>query len=447
MGPRTSGELHEVQFDGLPGPTHGFAGLAHGNLASTASAGAVSDPRAAARQCLAKMRAVLDLGVPVALAPPLDRPDLAFLRACGWRGNDRSLVLQAEADDARLLRWAQSSAAMWTANAATVAPGVDGDGTTRLVPANLVTTPHRALEARPRTAMLRALFARCPDVVVEEPLPPLAALGDEGAANHARLTTGEHGTAGVHLFVHGRAAALPAERLPQRFPARQTLEASRAVARLLRLPAPRALHARQHPEAIDAGAFHNDVVMVADRERVLIHERALDQQERVLAGLAAVVPGLRVRVVAERELPLADAVRSYLFNAQLLGTPRGRVLVAPLQAADGAAGAVSRALVEEGFVDDVRFLDLRESMANGGGPACLRLRLPLAAPQAAALPTRLDTALIGRLEDWVDRHYRDRLAGTDLADPDLIDEGRRALDALTALFGLGSLYAFQGGPC
>ena len=446
---RTTDSLVEVQFDGLPGPTHHFGGLSHGNLASTGHAGFRSRPRAAARQGLAKMRAVLALGVVQALLPPLMRPDLDFLRDCGFAGNERAMLLGAEAEAPRLLRWAQSSAAMWTANCATVAPGIDSDGTTRLVVANLVATAHRQLEAAPRAAMLRRILRDVPAVAVIDALPALAALSDEGAANHCRLAAGEHGHPGVHLFVHGRAEGLAADRLPSRFPARQQRDASAAVARLLALPAPRVLHARQDPRAIDAGAFHTDVVMVADRDRALLHEHALVDHERVLAQLRALVPGLRAHVVAASDLALDDAVRSYLFNSQLLATPGGTVLVAPAQAGEGAAGRVVRRLLDEGLIDRALHLDLGESMANGGGPACLRLRVPLTAAQLAGVAPGvvLDEVKIAVLEGWVDRHYRETLSAEDLADPALLDEGRRAFDELTALLGLGALYRFQGGPC
>jgi len=296
--------------------------------------------------------------------------------------------------------------------------------------------------------MLRRILRDVPDLAVIDPLPALAALSDEGAANHSRLAT-DHGHPGVHLFVHGRAEGIPADRLPATFPARQQREASAAVARLLALPAPRVLHARQDPRAIDAGAFHNDVVMVADRDRVLLHEHALVDHQRVLVQLRALVPGLRAHVVAASDLALADAVRSYLFNSQLLATPGGTVLVAPAQAGDGAAGRVVRRLLDEGLIDRALHLDLGESMANGGGPACLRLRVPLTAAQLAGVAPGvvLDEAKITALEAWVDRHYRETLSAEDLADSALLDEGRRAFDELTTLLGLGALYRFQGGPC
>jgi succinylarginine dihydrolase len=297
--------------------------------------------------------------------------------------------------------------------------------------------------------MLRRILRDVPDLAVIDPLPPLTALADEGAANHSRLAAGAHGRPGVHLFVHGRAEGLPSEQLPTRFPARQSREACAAVARLLALPTPRVLHARQDPRAIDAGAFHNDVVMVADRDRVLLHEHAVVDQDRVLAQLRVLVPGLRAHMVADADLPLADAVRSYLFNSQLLATTEGTVLVTPAQAGEGAAGRVVRRLLDEGLIARALHLDLGESMANGGGPACLRLRVPLSAAQLAGVAPGvvLDVAKIAALEAWVDRHYREELSAEDLADPALLDEGRGALDELTALLGLGALYRFQGGPC
>ena len=64
--------------------------------------------------------------------------------------------------------------------------------------------------------------------------------------------------------------------------------------------------------------------------------------------------------------------------------------------------------------------------------------------QAAANPAqRLDAALHERLEGWARRHYRDRLAPADLADPQLLNESRAALDELTGILGLGSIYDFQ----
>jgi succinylarginine dihydrolase len=411
--------LVEVQVDGLPGPTHHFGGLSAGNLASLAHAGFSSRPRAAARQCLAKMRQVLALGVPQAWLPPLPRPDLALLRAAGFTGDDDT-VLAAAAREPHLLHLATSSAFMWTANCATVIPAADsGDGRCHVVAANLVAMSHRAREGVPRAAQLRALLGRLDGVMVHDPLPALGDLGDEGAANHSRVWS--PGRPAVHLFVHGRAGG---ERSATRLPARQTREAGAAVARLAGLAESQVLHVRQHPAAIDAGAFHNDVVMVGDGARILLHAHAWHDQAAVLAELRRRIPGLLVAEITEEELSLEEAVASYLFNSQLLSTPHGVVLVAPAQAGDGRAGAAVRRLLDEGFIARALFLDLGESMANGGGPACLRLRLPLVRHTLPHMAEGmlLDEGRIAALERWVDRHYREVLTAADLVDPALAGE-------------------------
>lgn len=422
--------LVELQVDGLPGPTHHFGGLSAGNLASQAHAGFSSRPRAAARQCLAKMRTVLRLGMAQAWLSPLLRPDLGLLRAVGLRGDDTA-VLAAAAGEPHLLHLATSSAFMWTANCATVVPATDSaDGRCHLVAANLVAMAHRAGEGRPRAEQLRTLLAGLGDVVVHDPLPALADLGDEGAANHSRVW--QPGLPAVHLFVHGRTAG---ERQATRLPARQTREAGAAVARIAGLTAAQVLHIRQHPAAIDAGAFHNDVVMVGDGARVLLHADAWSGQPAALAELRRRIPALRVAEIASDDLTLAEAVASYLFNSQLLSTPQGVVLVAPAQAGEGRAGAVVRRLLDDGFIDRAVFLDLGESMANGGGPACLRLRLPLPAGSLTRLAPGmlLDEARIVALERWVDHHYREHLTWADLADPALLDEWTEAEAALQRL--------------
>jgi len=84
-------------------------------------------------------------------------------------------------------------------------------------------------------------------------------------------------------------------------------------------------------------------------------------------------------------------------------------------------------------------------MCNGGGPACLRLRVVLNAQQQAAVnpAVMMNDRLFATLNAWVERHYRDRLSQADLADPHLLREGREALEELTKLLNLGNVYRFQ----
>ncbi len=436
--------LTDLQLEGLPGPTCFHGGLSAGNLASQANSGALAHPRASARACLAKMRLMLELGQRVALLPPLPRPDLAVLRALGFSGSDAEVVDRAGREEPPLLRISASSASMWAANCATVIPAPDsGDGRCHLVVANLVAMAHRAVEALPRARMLRRIFPDGEHFTVHGPLPAVAVLGDEGAANHHRAQ-GARGA--CHLFVHGRAAGTPAEALPRRHLARQTREASAAVARLGGLAT--AVHARQHPEAIDAGVFHNDVAMIGLGDRVLIHERALVDQQAALSALESACGPLRVATVSAAEPPLEEAVHSYLFNSVLYETPAGPVLVAPSECASGAARGIVDRLRADGFIARAEHIELRESMMGGGGPACLRLRVPLDEDDLARVDRAylIDRPRLDALERWVDARYRRELALSDLRDAELLRESHEALDELTRLLGAGALYRFQGGP-
>jgi len=439
--------LGTVNFDGIPGPTHNYAGLAQGNLAAERNAQLVANPREAARQGLAKMRALAARGFAQAVLPPHERPAVGALRALGFAGSDADVVASAARDAPRLLAACSSAAAMWVANAATVSASADTrDGRIHFTPANLVAHFHRSLEAGTTTRVLRALFGDTTRFVVHDPLPAAPQLGDEGAANHTRFA-GERG--GVELFVFGRSAFAEGP-APARFPARQTREASAAIARRHGLDPARTVLAQQSPEAIDAGVFHNDVIAVGERTLLFCHEGAFVDQPRVMEALAeGVGPAFQAIVVPQDEVGVAEAVATYLFNSQLLARADGRyTLVAPAEAQESPAtrGLLARLVTSAGPIDEMLVFDLRQSMRNGGGPACLRLRVPLTGDERAAVRGRvfLDEPLADALAAWIERNYRDRLAPGDLADPHLLDESRRALDELTQLLALPSVYPFQG---
>ena len=438
--------MRELNFDGLVGPTHNYGGLSPGNVASMASGGRSSNPRAAALQGLEKMRLVHELGAGQAVLPPQPRPSLRTLRRLGFGGSDEEVIAHAARDAEHLLRLCSSASSMWAANAATVAPSSDtADGRVHLSPANLSTMFHRAVEAETTYAVLRAIFSDERRFRVHEPLPGGPHLADEGAANHTRL----EGRAGaVHLFAWGRAAWAP-EGGPHRFPARQTMEASQAIARRHLLAPGRALFPRQRPAAIDAGAFHTDVVAVGHGRFLMMHEDAFEEREELLATLRALAgEGLKVTVATERELPLADAVAAYPFNSQLLELPGGEVvLLAPEESRENARARafLERVVAESGAVSRIRWVDVNQSMRNGGGPACLRLRVALTEDEVGAIGADVlfSPALHERLVAWVGRHYRDRLAPADLADPALAREGMAALDELTSILRLGPVFDFQ----
>ena len=427
----------ELNFDGLVGPTHNYAGLSYGNVASMANQSAASSPRQAALQGLAKMKFMADLGVPQAVFPPHERPHLPTLRKRGYAGSDADVLAKVARDDSRLLAAVSSSSAMWAANAATVSPSPDtADGRVHFTPANLVSNLHRSIEAPTTARILRALFADDRHFAHHDPLP--GDLPDEGAANHTRLCETYGGT-GVELFTNGSSDETSGAR-PRKFPARQSLAASRAVASSHAVK--QAVFVAQNPDAIDAGAFHNDVVAVGNRNVLLYHELAWIDAVRAIENIRAAGVDVRAIRVSDADVPLADAIRSYLFNSQLVTLPDGsNLLVAPVESRENER--VRAAL--DGIGLPVRFVDVRQSMRNGGGPACLRLRVVLTDTEAGAMhPGVVFTdALYAQLGDWIERHYRDELTPADLADPKLLEESRAALDELTRMLDLGPVYEFQ----
>ena len=415
--------IEEINFDGIIGPSHNYAGLSLGNLASTRHAGEVSQPRAAALQGLDKMRANLRLGLRQGLFVPPPRPARAWLAALGTSIDEADEALAANA---------MSASSMWAANAATVSPAPDtGDGKCHLTVANLRTMPHRSHEWEATLAQLRVAFASAA-FVVHDPVPP--AFGDEGAANHMRLAAA-HGDAGIEVFVYGVAGGP--------FPARQHVEASKAIARMHRLDQERTLFAAQSEEAIAAGAFHNDVVAVANGPVLFAHEKAFADKGPLLDALGAKVPGFEYVEVAEAEVPLADAIRSYLFNAQLVTLPGGAMtLVAPTECRDTPSVAtwIERHLASNGAIRRVEYVDVRQSMANGGGPACLRLRV--ACDPADVDPRFLvDEAVLDRLAGVIERHWPETIAVDELRDAALaahVEAARAALLEALALPELAS---------
>ncbi|HET6246750.1 MAG TPA: N-succinylarginine dihydrolase [Tepidisphaeraceae bacterium] len=444
----------EINFDGLIGPTHNYAGLAEGNLASQAHRLAVSNPRQAALQGLAKMKFLADLGIAQAVLPPQERPDMAALRRLGFGGSDAQVLDSAKRQSPVLLAACCSASAMWAANAATVSPSTDtADGRVHFTPANLASQFHRSLEAPTTGRILRAIFRDESRFAHHPPLPANARLGDEGAANHIRLC-GAHEHGGLEIFVYGRDGFNATSSAPARFPARQTREASESIARLHQLDLTRTLFLRQNPDAIDAGAFHNDVVTVSNENVLLYHADAFADSAFALAHIResvskVVLEDLILIEVPASEVPLADAVRSYLFNSQLVSMDDGMALICPTECQDVPSSRefLKHLLHKQTPIRNVHFINVRQSMNNGGGPACLRLRVVLndAEQAAAASGVFLSDALYVALVDWVQRHYREELYPDDLSDPLLLIESRTALDELTRFLQLGSVYPFQLG--
>ncbi|MEE4210339.1 MAG: N-succinylarginine dihydrolase [Parvularcula sp.] len=439
----------EVNFDGLVGPTHNYGGLSRGNIASMSNKEAASNPREAALQGLAKMRRLIDRGFLQGVLLPHERPSVPTLRGFGFTGSDEEVVAAAGAEAPLLLRNVSSASAMWTANAATVSPSRDsGDGKLHLTPANLAAMFHRSIEHPFTGRMLRSAFPG-ETFRVHDAIPGGGTMGDEGAANHGRLCA-EHGAPGLHLFTYGRSAF--SKDGETKFPARQALEASQAVARQHGLNEDRTVDLKQSAIAIDAGAFHNDVVGVANGPALLYHEQAYAEfaasRDEILRKAETLGFEPTFIEVPANEVSLEDAIRSYLFNSQLLTKADGSMLLLlPLEAEENESTRrwCEAAVASNGPISETVFMDLRQSMRNGGGPACLRLRIVLTEEERSAMNNGflLDHDKITALEDWVGRRYRDRLHTADFADPLLLREVRESLDELTQIIGCGSLYQFQ----
>lgn len=435
----------EINFDSIVGPTHNYSGLSYGNVASMDHQQLESNPRAAALQGLEKMWYCVKLGLKQAVLPPQERPHFPTLKALGYQGTE---MVPSE-----LLTALSSAACMWAANAATVTPSRDSsDFHVHITPANLTAKFHRSIEPYTTSRVLKQIFTD-PNLFVHHPmLPAGATFSDEGAANHTRFCKG-YGKPGIHLFVYGRSAFKNLAALPGKFPARQTLEASQAIARLHKLKPENVVFAQQSPEAIDAGVFHNDVISVGNNNVFLYHEQAFVDTDQVIRqikkkGAEECAMEMIFIKVPENRISIENAVASYLFNSQIVTLPDGTMkLIAPSECEHMHA---VKSFIDEMIgvntnpINSVSYLNLHESMRNGGGPACLRLRCVLNEHELAAIhPYVLMTeGLYRTLTGWVERHYRTQLKPQDLADPKLHQESLDALKDLSDILRLELIYDY-----
>ena len=438
----------EANFDGLVGPTHNYAGLSSGNVASTSNQDAPSNPRKAALQGLTKMKSLGDAGLVQGVLAPQERPDIYSLRKLGFSGTDAEVLAKVAKESPRVLAACVSASSMWTANAATISPSADTQsGTVHITPANLSSKFHRSIEHETTGRILKAVFNDEERFSHHDALFSTEHFGDEGAANHTRFCK-EYGEAGVEFFVYGRQSFDGSQPSPVKYPARQTLEASQAIARTHQLSS--TVFAQQHPDVIDQGVFHNDVIAVGNRNVLLCHERAFLNQAQVYKDLKAAYGGddFCIIEVPQSKVRVETAVQTYLFNSQLVNfSPDSMTMIVPSECRSDqkVAKYIEELLAGDNPVNDVQVFDLRQSMNNGGGPACLRLRVVLNEQEQVAMNQSclMNEGLFNTLTHWVEKHYRDRLTESDLADPQLLIESRTALDELTQILNLGSVYQFQ----
>lgn len=446
--------MNPVNFDALVGPTHNYAGLSSGNLASKKHKNQTANPKLAALQGLEKMKFMASLGIKQGILPPQERPHIPTLKALGFTGKDADILRKVFQEAPEIFSNVCSASSMWAANAATLTPSIDSSSRkVHFTPANLASKLHRSIEVAQTGKILQAIFPDPLYFVHHSPLGFGRYFADEGAANHIRFFKNLDET-GIHFFVYGRRALTENALLPQKFAARQTLEAQQAIARLHGISKERVLFAQQSPRAIDAGVFHNDVISVGTRGFFFYHEKSFVAQETIIQELCekyekACGQKLKILQVPENKISLNDAVESYLFNSELVAFEEGTyALVAPEECKRiPSVAAYLEACVKDpdNPLMEVHYIALKESMQNGGGPACLRLQVPLNERELSAVhPKALFSDLMyGKLQKWIEKHYRDRLDPKDLQDPKLLQESRAALDELTKIMDLGSLYEFQ----
>lgn len=440
----------EANFDGLVGPTHNYAGLSYGNIASKSNASSLSNPKQAALQGLDKMKALSDMGMLQGVLAPQERPDIYALRRLGFSGSDAQVMQSAYKQAPHIFLACCSASSMWTANAATVSPSADtADKRVHFTPANLTNKFHRSLEPQVTGNILKAVFNNQTHFAHHQHLPDNDHFGDEGAANHTRLCHA-FGEPGIELFVYGKHAFDDRQASPKKYPARQTIEASHAVARLHQLSPERTVFAQQNPSVIDAGVFHNDVIAVGNRNVLFYHQDAFlhtdEVKQQIRTGLGEA--DFHFLEVPRDLVSVEEAIKTYLFNTQLITLPDGSmVIIAPMECeqSETVKRYLDDLISSNNPITAVHFFDVKQSMQNGGGPACLRLRVVLneQEQQAVNQATIIDDAKYSQLQAWVNAHYRDRLQEQDLIDPQLLNESRTALDELTQLLGLGSVYPFQ----
>jgi succinylarginine dihydrolase len=416
-----------------------------------ANAKASSSPKSAALQGLKKMKALHDMGMKQGVLAPQERPDIFALRRLGFTGTDAEVLHKAATEAPAIFQAVCSASSMWTANAATVSPSADtANGKVHFTPANLTNKFHRSLEPQTSGRILQAMFNNSRYFEHHTHLPDNEHFGDEGAANHTRLCR-EYGHAGVELFVYGRYAFDSSKPAPKRFPARQTLEASQAIARLHGLSEDNTVYIQQNPDVIDQGVFHNDVIAVGNQNVLFYHEQAFADTEAKLAEIQLKFGDnpLHFIKVGTEQVSIQDAVSTYLFNTQLITPPDGQMtIIAPTECQENDS---VRSYLEQltqssdSPIKRVEFFDVKQSMRNGGGPACLRLRVALNDEELTGANQNclMSDKLFSRLNQWVEKHYRDELAVDDLRDPALLEESRSALDELTQILKLGSVYPFQ----
>lgn len=425
----------ELNFDGLVGPTHHYAGLAFGNVASEKNKNKPANPKQAALQGLQKIQWMQQQGVLQGMLPPQLRPNFRLLHQLGFQGREQAVLDRVYKQAPQLLSACCSASSMWTANAATVAPSSDTKHHKLCItPANLICNLHRSLESTANYALLSYVFSNKDHFQVNESLPALSTYSDEGAANHMRIAYGKQQKA-LHIFVYGRDSERKSP--TKNFPARQTKQASEAVIRLNQLNNRNALLLQQNPQAIDMGVFHNDVIALSHDGLLLCHELAFMNQKDVMDEIKERSEGcIKIIEIQEAELSLSNAISSYLFNSQIVTCSDGVLkMLLPLECREQEKvhSLIENTIKPKANIAETQYMDLRQSMRNGGGPACLRLRINMTLEERENLNGKLivNEDQMKELRRIIEQYYPEQLTLKQLSS---WQECQTLLDAVCAIY-------------
>ena len=425
-----------VNFDALIGPTHNYAGLGEGNLASINNSNNISYPKNAALQGIEKMwdiqNSCHDANTIQAVLPPQDMPNIHFLRELGFAGTFEKVMKDVIEKAPEYLIEIYSASSMWAANWATITSSANSvDGKINITPANMITNVHRSMEARKNELMLKQIFSNKDLFTVHPRLPQCLDFADEGAANHMYIGN-------VDVFVYGKGKGV---KKTSKFLSRQGKRASECLS----LKSKDNILVCQNPKIIDQGVFHNDVIATSHGNKLLLHEEAYVDQKKFLKKLKNKVTDLKVYEVSSKQMSVKQSVKSYLFNSQIVDDYMGmQWLIAPIECSENVyAQKVIEDMLAKRFIYRVKYVDVRQSMSNGGGPACLRLRMPINQEERLHILKKgiiLDYRLYSELKEWVNKHYRDELHPKDLLDINLANECSTALHELTQILKLQVIF-------
>ena len=359
---------HYCCIDTIIGPTYHYGGLALGNTHSLDHKHVVANPKKAALQGLSKMKLLRDHGISQYVLPAYVRDYKGLVQ--GYYNNqgdfeDNLKRLYDENLDIFSSFFSASSA--WLANAWTMTPSIDSsDGRYHVSPASLNACFHRQLDVKQTIAILTNRLCSKTYITCHHPSP----FFDEGAANMIRLSAGGKG---LYLFVSGSSDT-------KRFKSRHDKRSWQRLVSQHQLDPDYVIYLTQHPDAIDAGVFHNDVISFGVDDLLVVHENAFVDQpnycdtilERYFSCFGT---DLTLIQIPDSILPLKDAVNSYFFNSQLVRKDDNRyLLLVPSRCKGLPVMDYFVSIVAKKWESQLEIMvcDVEESIKNGGGPACLR---------------------------------------------------------------------------